>query len=177
MGIVVWNMLHRLKKQVQQYRDSKKAAEAEIEAAINKQIVKSSIQQVEDICEEKGLLLAIAVYPDIDGNPTCTYSFTGLLSTPNLELVEFVADKVDLPSMVKRINNILHPPLKPVLPSNISEYNAMVDDMVRQVQDGMIPDNTKDLINQMLLQGDVKGVDCVLDQYNRLRNGRQPFGG
>lgn len=177
MVIVVRNMLQLLKKRIQQYRDNKKTVEAEMEAAINKRIVKSSIQQVEEICEEKGLLLAIAIYPDVDGTPTCTYSFTGVLSTPNLELVEHVADKVDLPLLAKKINNILHPPLKPVLPSNESEYNAMVADMVRQVQEGMIPDNTKDLIKQMLIKDDVKGVDCVLDQYNRLRNGRQPLGG
>ena len=53
MGIVVRNMLQLLKKRIQQYRDNKKAVEAEMEADINKRIVKSSIQQVEEICEEK----------------------------------------------------------------------------------------------------------------------------
>lgn len=175
MGIA-WNILQSLKKRLQLYRDSKRKVEAEMNAEINRRIVQSSIQQVEEVCEEKGLLLAIAVYPDADGKPTCTYSLAGLLSIPNLEMVEAVADKINFSEVIQRMNNILHPPLKPVLPSNKEEYEQMVASMVKQVQEGMLPDNTQQLLNQMLEHGDIKSIDCALDQYNNIRNGRQPLG-
>ena len=175
MGIA-WNILQSLKKRLQLYMDSKRKVEAEMNAEINRRIVQSSIQQVEEVCEEKGLLLAIAVYPDADGKPTCTYSLAGLLSIPNLEMVEAVADKINLSEVIQRMNNILHPPLKPVLPSNKEEYEQMVASMVKQAQEGMLPDNTQQLLNHMLEHGDIKSIDCALDQYNNIRNGRQPLG-
>lgn len=176
MGITSWIRLQPLKKRLQLLRERRKAAEEDMEAMINERIVLSSMEQIADICTEKGFVVSVAVFPDAKGKFQCTYSVGGTISRDTARMLERVFKKVDLDKIMENMNRILYPPLKPTLPRNKEEYDSMVEEMARKVREGVPVSGYNDLIHQMLITGDIKSVDQVLDSYNQRHNGGDPIG-
>lgn len=176
MGIASWIKLQPLKKRLQLLREKRRAAEEEMEAMINERIVMSATGQIADICTEKGFIVSVAVFPDAKGKLQCTYSVGGSISRDTARMLERVFKKVDLDKILNNINLILYPPLKPTLPRNKEEYDSMVEEMARKVREGVPVNGYNDLIHQMLITGDIKSVDQVLDSYNQRCNGGDPIG-